>query len=285
MWSLKRTIIKPPKRWSQVDSWWIVPSLLLSFFHIFPVLYTTTRYRYHFIISITFIFVLGTVLEARFPMTCIAGTTLYFLFSTLYCFYTHLTFRGNRDFFFDRFVWDLGFLAIISCYTPSLGRSDSGPEPHSHMRQGQHIFIQSRLLTRYFFFSIFNKSLISICLLYTWYTASVHFVHRFYMLFSVRISEICFVYKQNIHRCALHVTIFYGNTIFSTLSGIVICLKQPMHQCALHVPIFYKYAFFTVLLFSVKLSEIVDYNQNMHRCALHVTIFCKHTFLQQYYLQ
>ena len=43
---------------------------------------------YFRIIYFTFVAVRQPVLQARFPMTCIAGTTLYFLFSTLYCFYT-----------------------------------------------------------------------------------------------------------------------------------------------------------------------------------------------------
>ena len=122
---------------------------------------------YFRIIYFTFVAVPQPILQARFPMTCIAGTTLYFLFSTLYCFYTHLTFRGNQDLLCDRFVCDLGFLAIIPFDTPSLGLSHSGPEPHPDMRQGQHMFIQSHLYTRHFFSSIFHKSNFSICIRYT----------------------------------------------------------------------------------------------------------------------
>ena len=104
--------------------------------------------------------------------------------------------------------------------------------------------------------------------------------------------------------------LFYGNNIFITLSTIFITYKQNMHGYALHVTIVYKYTFlryycfqyiignlymfktdhasmcsacthflhtclFTVILFSVKLSETVDYNQYMHQFALPVTIFYK----------
>ena len=117
---------------------------------------------YFRIIYFTFVAVRQPVLQARFPMTCIAGTTLYFLFSTLYCFYTHLTFRGNQDLLCNRFVWDLGFLAIIPFYTPSLGRSHSGPEPHPDMRQCQHMFIQSHLYTKNIFSPVYFTSPISL---------------------------------------------------------------------------------------------------------------------------
>ena len=60
LWLLKRTIIKPSKRWSQVDSWWIVPVFLASFLCAFAALYTITCYWDYFIIPIfTLILLLG----------------------------------------------------------------------------------------------------------------------------------------------------------------------------------------------------------------------------------
>jgi len=45
LWSLKRTVIKPPKRWLQVDSWWIVPKCLFPSTHARVRRHTHTRIR------------------------------------------------------------------------------------------------------------------------------------------------------------------------------------------------------------------------------------------------
>jgi len=46
LWSLKRTVIKPPKRWLQVDSWWIVPQCLFPSTHTRAQAHTYTHTRF-----------------------------------------------------------------------------------------------------------------------------------------------------------------------------------------------------------------------------------------------
>ena len=49
-----------------------------TFLYLFPIIY------------FTLVTVPRPILQSRIPMTCVAGTTLYFYCFTLYCFYTHL---------------------------------------------------------------------------------------------------------------------------------------------------------------------------------------------------
>ena len=92
------------------------------------------------------------------------------------------------------------------------------------------------------------------------------------------------------HGYALHVTIVYKYTFlryycFQYIIGNLYMFKTDHASMCSACTHFLHTCLFTVILFSVKLSEIVDYNQYMHRCALQVTIFYKNTFLQQYYFQ
>ena len=87
------------------------------------------------------------------------------------------------------------------------------------------------------------------------------------ILFSLRLLEIFFVYKHNMHRCALHVTILIPKHASMCSACNHFLQNKPFYS--------------TTIL--VKLSEIFVYNQYMHRCALHVTTVYKHAFLQYYY--
>ena len=109
-------------------------------------------------------------------------------------------------------------------------------------------------------------------------------------LSTILFSGIFSVTNLNVHGCALPVTIVYKYTFlwyycFQYIIGNLYMFKTDhasMCSACTHIS---TYMPFTVILFSVKLSEIVDYNQYMHQFALQVTTFYKNTFLQQYYLQ